>query len=92
MLCIRISEGEYEGLKATCKARGSGSISDIAREAVSRLIDSPKNTPDWLRRVEEIDGRIEALKQDLTRLQRLHEGPSSDTQDDLLSLKATNST
>ena len=37
MLSIRISEQEYEGLKATCEARGSGSISDLAREAVCRL-------------------------------------------------------
>ena len=90
MLCIRISEQEYEGLRSVCDARGARSISDLAREAVSRLIDSPKNTPDWLPRVEEIDGKVEALKRELTRLQGVHEltAGSSITQGDLLALKA----
>jgi len=92
MLSIRISEQEYEGLKATCEARGSGSISDLAREAVCRLNDSPKTNPDWLERVEEIERKIEALKQDLSRLERLLEQDASGTPEDLLALKASNST
>ena len=90
MLCIRISEQDYEGLKSVCAARGARSVSDLARQAVSRLFDSPEHTPEWLGRVEEIDGKVEALKRELTRLQGLHKltAGSSSTQDDLLALKA----
>jgi hypothetical protein len=96
MLCIRISEREYEGLKLVCKANGSRSISDLAREAVSRLIGySEESTPPELaRRVEEIDLKVEGLKGDLRRLQGLIELADSTTtlKHDDLALDATNGT
>src|SRR3989442_647767 len=95
MLCIRISEQEYEGLKSVCEARGSRSISDLAREAVSRLIDGPVggDAPEWVRRVDQIDTKVEALKHQIRRLERLVALPTDSpnfAQGDLRALEAAN--
>ena len=93
MLCIRISEQEYEGLKSVCEARGARSISDLAREAVSRLVELPaeRTMPEWVQRVEEIDFKVERLKDELNRIQGLL-APSGDSLDDLRALEAVNGT
>ncbi len=40
MVSFRLSEEEYEGLKHICIAVGARSLSDVARDAVQRLLES----------------------------------------------------
>ena len=40
MVSFRLSEEEYEGLKHICLTVGARSLSDIARDAVQRLLSN----------------------------------------------------
>jgi hypothetical protein len=49
MVSFRLSEEEYEGLKHICITVGARSLSDIARDAVQRLLSNgaePKSAGD----------------------------------------------
>jgi len=69
MVSFRLSEEEYEGLKHICMTVGARSLSDIAREAVQRLLSNgaePKSDGDAQMRA--LHQRMDALDQEVKRL------------------------
>lgn len=68
MISFRVSEDEYAGLKNLCVNEGARSVSDIARDAVHRLI-AKKSSPNPLESVVQVlQIRIEALDMEVKRL------------------------
>lgn len=63
MVSIRLSDEEFRRLREMCETTGARSISDLAREAMHRLVDMPKNghAP--------VETRLELLDQKVTNLQ-----------------------
>ena len=69
MISFRVSEDEYAGLKSLCVNEGARSVSDMARDAVHRLMakDSPPNRQFEIlvhllqHRVEELDREVKRL-------------------------------
>ncbi len=80
MVSFRLSEEEYEGLKHICIAVGARSLSDIARDAVQRLLgNSTEATSEGdvgLRRLHE---RVDALASEVKRLASLVDHRSTAT-------------
>jgi len=69
MISFRVSEDEYAGLKTLCVNRGARSVSDMARDAVNRLIATPAWPNNQLETaVQVLQGRIEALDSEVKRL------------------------
>ena len=79
MISFRVSEDEYVGLKNLCVNKGARSVSDMARDAVHRLITNhswPNNQLESV--VEVLQGRIEALDVEVKRLGKaLNNGQSA---------------
>lgn len=78
MISFRVSEDEYAGLKNLCVNEGARSVSDMARDAVHRLITNhswPHNKLETV--VQVLQGRIEALDLEVKRLGRALNGQSS---------------
>ena len=44
MISFRLSEEEYAGLRTLCENEGARSVSDLARDAVSRLMRKESET------------------------------------------------
>jgi hypothetical protein len=69
MVSFRLSEEEYESLRHICLTAGARSLSDIARDAVHRLIgnggEQKKDLETQLRLLNE---RIDAIDQEVRRL------------------------
>jgi hypothetical protein len=83
MVSFRLSEEEYEGLKHICMMVGARSLSDIARDAVHRLLNNgtePKSDGDeQLRR---LYAKMDALDHEVKRLAGLvdhHAGVAADS-------------
>ena len=69
MVSFRLSEEEYEGLKHICMTVGARSLSDIARDAVQRLLSNgtePKSYSDAQLRI--LYEKMDALDQEVKRL------------------------
>jgi hypothetical protein len=69
MISFRVSEDEYAGLKSLCINEGARSVSDMARDAVHRLVT--KNNPanhQFEMLVHVLQHRVEALDQEVRRL------------------------
>jgi hypothetical protein len=69
MISFRVSEDEYAGLKSLCVNEGARSVSDMARDAVHRLMTKhswPDNQLETV--VQVLQGRIEALDLEVKRL------------------------
>ena len=69
MVSFRLSEEEYEGLKHICIRLGARSLSDVARDAVQRLLGNGaelKSGGNTQLRV--LYERIDALDQEVKRL------------------------
>ena len=69
MISFRVSEDEYVDLKNLCVNHGARSVSDMARDAVHRLVTThtwPNNQIETL--VQVLQGRIEALDTEVKRL------------------------
>ena len=69
MISFRVSEDEYVGLKNLCVNKGARSVSDMARDAVQRLMTNhswPNNQLESVVQVLQI--RIEALDVEVKRL------------------------
>jgi Arc/MetJ-type ribon-helix-helix transcriptional regulator len=68
MISFRLSDDEYANLRNLCEAEGARSVSDVARDAVQRLIcqTAPANVDAALRdltgRIESIDLRLRLLE------------------------------
>src|SRR5689334_2191780 len=84
MISFRVSEDEYAGLKNLCINEGARSVSDMARDAVHRLIanHSWTNQNSWTNSqqlesvVQVLQGRIEALDLEVKRLGKALHGQS----------------
>ena len=76
MVSFRLSEEEYEDLRHICLTAGARSLSDIARDAVHRLIgnggEQKKDLESQLRLLNE---RIDAIDQEVRRLAGRAEPP-----------------
>ena len=69
MISFRVSEDEYAGLKNLCVTGGARSVSDMARDAVHRLITKHPWPNDQLETVVQVlQGKIEALDVEVKRL------------------------
>ena len=78
MISFRVSEDEYTGLKNLCVNHGARSVSDMARDAVHRLINNhswPNNQLETVVLV--LQGRIEALDSEVKRLGMALNGQTS---------------
>jgi hypothetical protein len=83
MISFRVSEDEYAGLKNLCVNEGARSVSDMARDAVHRLITNHSwpNNQAWPNNqletvVQVLQGRIEALDLEVKRLGKALNGQS----------------
>jgi len=67
MISFRLSEDEYANLRTLCENEGARSVSDLARDAVHRLIqkDSDTQVETVLRALE---GRMDTLDLQVQRL------------------------
>ena len=69
MISFRLSEEEYEGLKRICVRLGARSLSDIARDAVQRLLNNGAELKsDGSAQLRVLYERIDALDQEVKRL------------------------
>jgi len=69
MISFRLSEEEYEGLKRICIRLGARSLSDIARDAVQRLLNNGAELKnDGSAQLRVLYERIDALDQEVKRL------------------------
>ena len=67
MISFRLSEDEYTSLRSLCENEGARSVSDLARDAVHRLI--VKDTqPDVELTLREMQGRLDSLDLQVQRL------------------------
>ncbi len=73
MISIRLSVDEYERLKHLCATKGARSLSDVARDAMQRLLmGEPDSGDDQLTaRVRELDTRVNILDRQVERVSRL---------------------
>lgn len=77
MVSFRLSEEEYEGLKRICVTVGARSLSDVARDAVHRLLGTNVGPGlDWESQLAALRGRVETLDHELKRLSSLIGQPS----------------
>ena len=78
MISFRVSEDEYAGLKNLCVNEGARSVSDMARDAVHRLITNHSWPNNQLANVVQVlQGRIEALDLEVKRLGKALNGQAS---------------
>jgi hypothetical protein len=61
MVSIRLLDDEYQQLKQLCSAIGARSVSDLAREAMFRMLTRPVAEPD-------LEDRVRLLDQTVCRL------------------------
>ena len=69
MISLRLSEEEFELLKASYHTYGARNVSDLARQALQRIMTGPTAPPeDYTKKVSELDGRVHALEASVSRL------------------------
>ena len=69
MVSFRLSEEEYEGLKHICITVGARSLSDIARDAVQRLLsNNTESKIDGDEQLRALYERMDALDHEVKRL------------------------
>lgn len=75
LVSFRLSEEEYESLRKASLSRGARSISDYARAALCRLLESPPGSGDdgLEAKVIQLDEQMQQLSLELHRLQQLIE-------------------
>jgi len=73
-ISLRLSEHEFEGLKALYVAHGARSISDFVRSAMNRIIsENSRGSVPLEAKVREMDGKLRILDGEVARLTRLLE-------------------
>jgi DNA anti-recombination protein RmuC len=77
MISFRVSEDEYAGLKNLCANLGARSVSDMARDAVHRLVTNHRPNNQLETVVQVLQGRIEALDTEVKRLGMALNGQTS---------------
>lgn len=69
MVSIRLSDEEFRRLKELCEVRGARSLSDLAREAMHRMLQTGDGPGGSLQdRVAALDERVSSLQRELARL------------------------
>ena len=73
MVSIRLSEDEYRRLKEMTEAQGARSVSDVARSAMQLMLATFESAGGATieERVQELDGRLTMLGDEVQRLSRL---------------------
>ena len=76
MISIRLSDDEFTKVREACRAIGARSVSDLARDAMRRLVSGTpghaENGGNGLTaRVEDIDQKLSLLQQQVSRLAQL---------------------
>jgi predicted DNA-binding protein len=67
MISFRLSEEEYAGLRSLCENEGARSVSDLARDAVHRLVSKGEETHVAVT-LQELKGRLDTLDLQMQRL------------------------
>jgi hypothetical protein len=67
MISFRLSEDEYASLRNLCENEGARSVSDLARDAVHRLIVKDSET-DVVVTLRALEGRLDTLDLQVQRL------------------------
>ena len=80
MISVRLSEEEYSALRQLCDTTGARSVSDLTRDAMRALLDSPtggkgfgKHLEDFQARINQLDRKVEALSEKLASSERHQE-------------------
>ncbi len=69
MMSLRLSEIEYEALKAQCDKCGARNVSELARLALQRILEAPVDLPGNLpARLADLDDRVQALESLVSRI------------------------
>ncbi|MGD0002117.1 MAG: hypothetical protein ABSE21_18625 [Bryobacteraceae bacterium] len=68
MVSIRLSDEEFRRLRELCMTTGARSLSDLARDAMHRLIAGDGTGEGLTERVAELDQRLSHLQEKVTRL------------------------
>ena len=68
VLSIRISDEEFRSLHALYLTTGARSVSDLAREALAKLVDGAGTNGQLLASVSELQERMQNLQGEVTRL------------------------
>jgi len=83
MVSIRLLDDEYRQLKALCESTGARSVSDLARDAMFRLLTAPAAdgaAPDLEDRVRRLDQMVARLGQQMEAIEnRLERGQRTAT-------------
>jgi len=62
MISLRLSEAEYDALKAQYRSQGARSVSDLARLAIQQVIKSPGTKCECETKLNELDARLNILE------------------------------
>jgi hypothetical protein len=69
MISLRLSQVEYEALKAQYRTHGARNVSDLARQALQRIISESAEPPDgFAARLAALDDRVRTLESDVSLL------------------------
>jgi Arc/MetJ-type ribon-helix-helix transcriptional regulator len=71
MVSIRLSDDEYRRLKEMTQAQGARSVSDVARTAMQLMLAAHEGEATIESRVQELDGRVSVLGDEVERLSLL---------------------
>jgi hypothetical protein len=75
MVSFRLSDEEYEGLKSICMTVGARSLSDVARDAVQRMLgNGVASKKDLEAEVDSLTARMNLLAKEVERITRLVDG------------------
>jgi hypothetical protein len=79
MISFRLSEEEYTSLRSLCINEGARSVSDLARDALSRLVTKTPNgsSPYLETTVRTMQSRIDAMDMELKRLSQAVQTPAA---------------
>ncbi len=83
MISFRLSEEEYQTIRQASICNGARSISDYARDALFRLMNTGEDgrTPDGLRkRIDRLTFELKSLDRDVQRIREVAAGPDASTQ------------
>lgn len=70
MISLRLSHAEYAVLKAQFRACGARNVSDLARQALQQVTQSPTPQRGVLARLAELDERVQVLESEMSLIRR----------------------
>ena len=79
MVSFRLSDEEYEGLKSICMTVGARSLSDVARDAVQRMLGhGAASKRDLSAEVESLTAKMDMLAKEVQRITKLVDGDTAE--------------